>query len=222
MEKSTALGIGLLAVVGVGAYVYLKRKKSTTTTTTTTSSSAVDSSLGLPAITTTSVVDTVTGATKTTKTDLTSGTAITTVTNVIDETKTNNYIMAKKLSEEVAGLQDEIKNLELEYTKWLKDFVLGIAVVGGYFYLKGKKTTTPTNAPTNAPATTKALVDDNYILAKNIAGEIKALVDKLNSLPKNLFGGDDRKNLESQLQQKQNQLKILSYKMTANFGVDKI
>ena len=125
MEKSTALGIGLLAVVGVGAYVYLKRKKSTTTTTTTTttSSSAVDSSLGLPAITTTSVVDTVTGATKTTKTDLTSGTAITTVTNVIDETKTNNYIMAKKLSEEVAGLQDEIKNLELEYTKWLKDFV---------------------------------------------------------------------------------------------------
>ena len=95
---------------------------------------------------------------------------------------------------------------------------LGIAVVGGYFYLKGKKTTTPTNAPT----TTKALVDDNYILAKNIAGEIKALVDKLNSLPKNLFGGDDRKNLESQLQQKQNQLKILSYKMTANFGVEKI
>ena len=99
---------------------------------------------------------------------------------------------------------------------------LGIAVVGGYFYLKGKKTTTPTNAPANAPTTTKALVDDNYILAKNIAGEIKALVDKLNNLPKNLFGGDDRKNLESQLQQKQNQLKILSYKMTANFGVEKI
>ena len=123
MEKSTALGIGLLAVVGVGAYVYLKRKKSTTTTTTTTSSSAVDSSLGLPAITTTSVVYTVTGATKTTKTDTTSGTAVTTVTNVIDETKTNNYIMAKNISEEVAGLQDEIKNLELEYTKWLKDFV---------------------------------------------------------------------------------------------------
>jgi len=125
MEKSTALGIGLLAVVGVGAYVYLKRKKSTTITTTTTSSSAVDSSLGLPAVTTTSVVDTVTGATKTTKTDTTSGTAVTTVTNVIDETKTNNYIMAKKISEEIAGLQDEIKKLELEFTKWSKDFVFG-------------------------------------------------------------------------------------------------
>jgi|694.fasta_scaffold28026_2 hypothetical protein len=123
MEKSTALGIGLLAVVGVGAYVYLKRKKSTTTTTTTTSSSAVDSSLGLPAVTTTtSVVDTATGATKTTKTDTTSGTAVTTVTNVIDETKTNNYIMAKKISEEIASLQDEINKLELEFTKWSKDF----------------------------------------------------------------------------------------------------
>ena len=122
MKNSTIVGISLLAVAGVGAYVYLKRKKSTTTTTTTTSSSAVDSSLGLPAVTTTSVVDTVTGATKTTKTDTTSGTAVTTVTNVIDETKTNNYIMAKKISEEIAGLQDEIKNLELEYTKWSKDF----------------------------------------------------------------------------------------------------
>ena len=95
---------------------------------------------------------------------------------------------------------------------------LGIAVVGGYFYLKSKKTTTSTTTPT----ATKPLVDDNYILAKNIAGEIKALVDKLNNLPKNLFGGDDRKNIESQLQQKQNQLKILSYKMTANFEVEKI
>jgi hypothetical protein len=123
MEKSTVLGIGLLAVVGVGAYVYLKRKKSTTTITTTTSSSAVDSSLGLPAVTTTSVVDTATGATKTTKTDTTSGTAVTTVTNVIDETKTNNYIMAKNISEQVAGLQDEINKLELEFTKWSKDFV---------------------------------------------------------------------------------------------------
>ena len=116
MEKSTALGIGLLAEVGVGAYVYLKRKKSTTTTTTTTttSSSAVDSSLGLPAITTTSVVDTVTGATKTTKTDLTSGTAITTVTNVIDETKTNNYIMAKKISEHIESLLIKIKDLNIK------------------------------------------------------------------------------------------------------------
>jgi hypothetical protein len=115
MEKSTALGIGLLAVVGVGAYVYLKRKKSTTTTTTTTSSSAVDSSLGLPAVTTTtSVVDTATGATKTTKTDTTSGTAVTTVTNVIDETKTNNYIMAKKISEHIESLLIKIKDLSIK------------------------------------------------------------------------------------------------------------
>ena len=117
MKNSTIVGISLLAVAGVGAYVYLKRKKSTTTTTTTTSSSAVDSSLGLPAVTTTSVVDTVTGATKTTKTDTTSGTAVTTVTNVIDETKTNNYIMAKKLSEEIAGLQDAIKSLSINFDK---------------------------------------------------------------------------------------------------------
>ena len=117
MKNSTIVGISLLAVAGVGAYVYLKRKKSTTTTTTTTSSSAVDSSLGLPAITTTSVVDTVTGATKTTKTDLTSGTAVTTVTNVIDETKTNNYIMAKKISEEIAGLQNAIKSLSMNFNK---------------------------------------------------------------------------------------------------------
>ena len=60
MEKSTILGIGLLSVVGVGAYIYLKGKKSTTpisssststnTTTNTTSgsSSTVNSSLGLP------------------------------------------------------------------------------------------------------------------------------------------------------------------------------
>ena len=60
MEKSTILGIGLLSVVGVGAYIYLKGKKTTTpisssststnTTTNTTSgsSSTVNSSLGLP------------------------------------------------------------------------------------------------------------------------------------------------------------------------------
>jgi len=123
MEKSTALGIGLLAVVGVGAYVYLKRKKSTTTITTTTSSSAVDSSLGLPAVTTTSVVDTATGATKTTKTDLTSGTAITTVTNVIDETKTNNYIMAKNISLEIMDLQKKIKELPSDFFKKYPKFL---------------------------------------------------------------------------------------------------
>jgi hypothetical protein len=57
MEKSTILGIGLLSVVGVGAYIYLKGKKSTTpisssststNTTSDTSSSVVNSSLGLP------------------------------------------------------------------------------------------------------------------------------------------------------------------------------
>jgi len=37
MEKSTVLGIGLLAVVGVGAYVYLKGKKSPIVSTTDTS-----------------------------------------------------------------------------------------------------------------------------------------------------------------------------------------
>ena len=60
MEKSTILGIGLLSVVGVGAYIYLKGKKSTTpissspiSTNTTTntaseSSSTVNSSMGSP------------------------------------------------------------------------------------------------------------------------------------------------------------------------------
>ena len=114
MEKSTILVVGTLGLIGAGAYFYLKRKKSTTTITTTTSSSAVDSSLGLPAITTTSVLDTATGATKITKTDLTSGTAVTTVTNVIDETKTNNYIMAKKISEHIESLLIKIKDLNIK------------------------------------------------------------------------------------------------------------
>jgi hypothetical protein len=99
MEKSTILVVGTLGLIGAGAYFYLKGKKTTTpisssttsTTTTTTSSSAVDSSLGLP--------------------------AITTVTNVIDETKTNNYIMAKKISEEIAGLQERIKSLSSDFFK---------------------------------------------------------------------------------------------------------
>jgi hypothetical protein len=131
MKNSTILVAGTLVLAGVGAYFYLKGKKATTT----------------------SVLDTATGTTKTTNTDLTSGTAVTTATNIIEEPKTNNYI-----------------------------------------------------------------------LAKNIAGEIKALVDKLNNLPKNFFGSgiSDRRNLESQLQQKQSQLKTLSYKMTANFEVEKI
>jgi hypothetical protein len=99
MKNSTILVAGTLALVGAGAYFYLKGKKTTTpisssttsTTTTTTSSSAVDSSLGLP--------------------------AITTVTNVIDETKTNNYIMAKKISEEIASLQERIKSLSSNFYK---------------------------------------------------------------------------------------------------------
>jgi hypothetical protein len=108
-----------------------------------------------------------------------------------------------------------------------KSTVLGIGLlavvgVGAYIYLKGKKSTTTTNATTTTPTATKPLVDDNYILAKNIAGEIKALVDKLNNLGKSLFVGNERKNIESQLQQKQNQLKILNYKMTANFDIEKI
>ena len=57
MKNSTILGIGLLSVVGVGAYIYLKGKKTTTpisssststNTTSDTSSSVVNSSLGLP------------------------------------------------------------------------------------------------------------------------------------------------------------------------------
>ena len=60
MKNSTILGIGLLSVVGVGAYIYLKGKKSTTpissspiSTNTTTntaseSSSTVNSSMGSP------------------------------------------------------------------------------------------------------------------------------------------------------------------------------
>jgi len=57
MKNSTILGIGLLSVVGVGAYIYLKGKKTTTpisssttstNTTSDTSSSVLNSSLGLP------------------------------------------------------------------------------------------------------------------------------------------------------------------------------
>jgi len=45
MKNSTILGIGLLSVVGVGAYIYLKGKKSTNMTSS--ASSVVNSSLGL-------------------------------------------------------------------------------------------------------------------------------------------------------------------------------
>ena len=126
MKNSTILVVGTLALVGVGAYVYLKSKKSTTT----------------------SVIDPTNGITKTTTTDLTSGTAVTTVTNVIDETKTNNYIIAKKLSEEIAGLQDEIKNLELEYSKWSKDFKF--SGVGFETQVRNKKRFDMVTIPTSA------------------------------------------------------------------------
>jgi hypothetical protein len=59
MKSSTVLGIGLLAVLGVGAYIYLKRKKATessvtvpstknTSNTTSVTPSVADASLGLP------------------------------------------------------------------------------------------------------------------------------------------------------------------------------
>ena len=50
MEKSTIVGIGLLAVVGVGAYVYLKGKKSpivSTTATSTQTASGIDQTRGI-------------------------------------------------------------------------------------------------------------------------------------------------------------------------------
>jgi hypothetical protein len=115
MKNSTIIvGVSALVLLGAGAYIYFKGKKvpitnsliptqsnpetktveTTVTTVTTSKGNVVNSSLGLPTNTTASK----------------------------DETKTNNYIIAKKISEEIASLQDEIKNLELEYTKWSKDF----------------------------------------------------------------------------------------------------
>ena len=100
MKNSTVLLVfGILGLGGVGAYLYLKNKKnsvvsslptSTTTTTPTSGTSSVaDDTLGLSPK----------------------------PTSLIDETKTNNYIIAKNLSEEIADLQKKIKSLSINFNK---------------------------------------------------------------------------------------------------------
>ena len=107
MKKSTILIAGTLALVGVGAYVYLKGKKSTTpigsptsTNTTSGTSSAVDSSLGLSATT--------------------QAPAKATIDNVVSafaETQTENYKKAKVISKEIEVLTNTLRGLESDYKR---------------------------------------------------------------------------------------------------------
>ncbi len=110
MKNSTIIvGVSALVLLGAGAYIYFKGKKvpitnsliptqsnpetktveTTVTTVTTSKGNVVNSSLGLPTNTTAS----------------------------IDETKTNNYIIAKKISEEIKDLENRIKDLAINFNK---------------------------------------------------------------------------------------------------------
>ena len=101
MKKSILLGIGLLSVVGVGAYIYLKGKKSTTpnglptSTNATSNSSAVDSSLGLS-----------------TTTQSPAKATIDNVVSAFAETQTENYKKAKVISKEVEAIVNNLTSLE--------------------------------------------------------------------------------------------------------------
>ena len=97
MKNSTILGIGLLSVVGVGAYIYLKGKKSTTPISSSPSgtSSAVDSSLGLS-----------------TTTQAPAKATIDNVVSAFAETQTENYKKAKVISKEIEVLTNTLRNLE--------------------------------------------------------------------------------------------------------------
>jgi len=119
MGKSTTLGIGLLAVLGAGAYIYLKNKKATTPSgiidnTTNKTGIVTPPKKGLlpsflggtpPKASTPSIADTSLGLQPTT------------TTATIDETKTNNYIIAKNLSLEIMDLQKKINNLSIDFQK---------------------------------------------------------------------------------------------------------
>ena len=117
MKKSTILGIGLLSVVGVGAYIYLKGKKSTTPISSSPSgtSSAVDSSLGLSTTT--------------------QAPAKATIDNVVSEfaeTQTENYKKAKVISKEIEVLTNTLRGLESDY-KRAKSVPLKILPMGAGF-----------------------------------------------------------------------------------------
>jgi hypothetical protein len=102
---------GILGLGGVGAYLYLKNKKASSSSTPTSGSNSTSTTGSTSTSTTgsTSVVDSSLGLLPTAK-------------GLIDETKTNDYIIAKNISQEVKVLQDEINKLESEYTKWAKEY----------------------------------------------------------------------------------------------------
>ena len=122
MKNSTILGIGLLSVVGVGAYIYLKGKKSTTpngsptsTNATSGTSSTVDSSLGLS-----------------TTTQAPAKATIDNVVSAFAETQTENYKKAKVISKEIEVLTNTLRGLESDY-KRAKSVPLKILPMGAGF-----------------------------------------------------------------------------------------
>ena len=170
MEKSTILGIGLLSVVGVGAYIYLKGKKSTTpissspiSTNTTTntaseSSSTVNSSMGSP---TSSVVN--------------SSLGLPTTSSPISEEQ-KKYLEAKDLARllflNYSKLEnDEFKLLSAKYELYSNSWVDSnkITVIApqrisalGYKLL-------PNYDIENTKTTTKTPEQKNYLEAKDLA-----------------------------------------------------
>jgi hypothetical protein len=104
MKKSILLGIGLLAVVGVGAYIYLKGKKTTT-------SSGTDSSA------TNNTVDKPTTSETNTSAVIPPKATIDTVVSAFAETQTENYKKAKVISKEIEVLTNRLRTLNSDYTR---------------------------------------------------------------------------------------------------------
>ena len=105
MKSSTVLGIGLLAVLGVGAYIYLKNKKATT------------SSVTVPSTKKTSNTTSVTPSVADASLGLQPKATIDTVVSAFSETQTENYKKAKVISKEIEVLTNTLRNLEIDKKK---------------------------------------------------------------------------------------------------------
>jgi hypothetical protein len=115
MKNSTILFVfGILGLGGVGAYLYLKNKKAPSSSTPTSGSNSTSTSGSNSTSTTGSTSTSTTGSTSVADSSLG---LLPTEKGLIDETKTNDYIIAKKISEEVMDLQKKIKELPTDFVK---------------------------------------------------------------------------------------------------------
>jgi hypothetical protein len=119
MKSSTVLGIGLLAVLGVGAYIYLKNKKATT------------SSVTVPSTKKTSNTTSVTPSVADASLGLQPKATIDTVVSAFSETQTENYKKAKVISKEVEVLNNRLRTLNSDYARERsKPFIIGNSMTG--------------------------------------------------------------------------------------------